>query len=374
MKTALVHDWLYSVSGAEKVLEAIYELFPSKVYTLIYSTKHMQSFSIPKEAITTSFIQKLPLASQFYPYYLPFFPFAIEAFNLSEADVIISSSSCVAKGVLTNSSQLHICYCHTPMRSLWDLYFDSLQTHHLSHGIKGLLTKFLLHKIRNWDLLHAMRVDHFIANSKHVAKRIEKTYRRQAAVIYPPIDCDYFQLDTRNDEGFYLTAARLVPYKKVDVIVEAFVKLKNRKLIVIGDGPQLSKLKAMANSSVEFVGHVSQEELKKYFGLAKAFIYMAYEDFGLFPVEAQATGLPVIAYGRGGCLETVIDRKTGVLFFEQTTNSLIEGIKTFESCESKFDKKVIRQHAETFSASHFHSAFQNFVKEKYLTFVNEQAL
>lgn len=374
MKTALVHDWLYSVSGAEKVLESIYELFPSKVYTLIYSAKHMHNFSIPREAITTSFIQKFPLGSRFYPYYLPFFPFAIEGFNLSEADVILSSSSCVAKGVLTTSSQLHICYCHTPMRSLWELYFDSLEIHKLNHGIKGLLTKLLLHKIRNWDLLHAMRVDHFIANSKHVAKRIEKTYRRKATVIYPPIDCEYFQLETNCDEGFYLTAARLVPYKKVDLIVAAFTKLKNRKLVVIGDGPQLAKLKAMANSSIEFVGYVSKEELKKYFGLAKAFIYMAYEDFGLFPVEAQATGLPVIAYGRGGSLETVIDRKTGILFSEQTPASLIEGIKTFEAFESKFDKKVIRQHAETFSTAHFQDAFQSFVKEKYAEFINEQAL
>jgi len=374
VKTALVHDWLYSVSGAEKVLESIYNLFPSKVYTLIYNRKRMQNFSIPKEAIRTSFIQTLPLASKFYPYYLPFFPFAIESFNVSDADVVLSSSSCVAKGVLTTSSQLHICYCHTPMRSLWELYFDCLETHRLNHGLKGIITKFLLHKIRNWDLLHAIRVDHFIANSKHVAKRIEKTYRRKATVIYPPIDCDYFQLSTKSDEGFYLTAARLVPYKKVDLIVKAFTELKNRKLIVIGDGPELSNLKAIASPSIEFIGYVSQEELKKYFGLAKAFVYMAHEDFGLFPVEAQATGLPIIAYGRGGSVETVLDRQTGILFPEQTVASLIEGIKTFESFESKFDKKIIRQHAETFSTSNFQYAFKNFVKEKYAEFVCGQPL
>ena len=200
MKTAIVHDWLYSITGAEKVLEAIYQMYPSKVHTLIKNTNNLKNFSIPDHEIITSFIQNLPFAKTKYPYYLPLFPFAIENFNLGDADLIISSSSCVAKGILTHSDQLHICYCHTPMRYIWDLYFEYLELNKLNKGIKGILTKVLLHKVRNWDLLHAARVDHFIANSKNVAKRIEKIYQRKAEVIYPPVDCSYFKLEKNQSD------------------------------------------------------------------------------------------------------------------------------------------------------------------------------
>ena len=232
LKTAIVHDWFHSISGAEKVVEAIYQLYPSKVYTLIKNPKNLEGFGIPDQDIVTSFVQRLPLAKTKYPYYLPLFPFAMENFNLSDADLIISSSSCVAKGVLTHSNQLHICYCHTPMRYIWDLYFDYITTHRLDRGVKGALTKLLLHRLRNWDLLHAGRVDYFIANSKNVAKRIEKIYRRRAEVIYPPVDCRYFSEGKRSDGGFYLTAARLVPYKKVDLVIRAFARLRDRRLVL----------------------------------------------------------------------------------------------------------------------------------------------
>ncbi|MBM3191357.1 MAG: glycosyltransferase family 4 protein [Chlamydiae bacterium] len=371
MKTVLVHDWLYSLSGAEKVLEVMYKLFPSKVYTLIYNKKKRHQFSIAEEDIATSFIQRLPLSASLYPYYLPLFPFAIEAFDLSKADVVLSSSSCVAKGVLTHSRQLHICYCHTPMRAAWDLYFDCLKSHNIGKGLKGIMTRLFLHKIRNWDLLHASRVDYFVANSCYVAKRIEKTYRKKATVIYPPVDCEYFYADSFSDEGFYITAGRLVPYKKVDLIVKAFSELTSKRLLILGEGPELARLKTLASKNIEFLGYVSDEELKDYFRRAKAFIYMACEDFGLLPVEAQAAGLAVIAYGQGGVVETVISHKTGILFPHQTVASLKEAIKTFESVESSFDRRGIQDHAKQFSKERFEQAFKIFVQEKYEAFVGE---
>lgn len=369
MKTAIVHDWLYSITGAEKVLEAIYQIFPSKVYTLIKNTKNLKELSIPDRDIITSFIQRLPFAKTKYPYYLPLFPFAIENFNLGDADLIISSSSCVAKGILTHSDQLHICYCHTPMRYIWDLYFEYLELNKLDKGIRGILTKFLFHKVRNWDLLHSVRVDHFVANSKNVARRIEKIYQRKADVIYPPVDCNYFRLEKKTKQEFYITAARLVHYKKIDLIIKAFAHLKDKKLVVIGDGPESNALKSIATKNVEFTGYIDREELKNYFHSAKAFIYMAYEDFGIFPVEAQAASLPVIAYGKGGVLETVVENKTGVFFREQTVESLLKAIKTFEKIEETLDKVKIQTHAQMFSEEVFIKNFKQLVKDKYNQFL-----
>lgn len=369
MKTAIIHDWLYSISGAEKVLEVIYQIFPSKVHTLIKNTKNLKNLSIPDKDIITSFIQKLPFGKTKYPYYLPLFPYAIENFNVMDSDLIISSSSCVAKGILTHSDQLHICYCHTPMRYIWDLYFEYLKLNHLDRGVKGILTKILFHRVRNWDLLHSVRVDHFIANSKHVAKRIEKLYQRKAEVIYPPVDCKYFKLEKKPAQEFYLTAARLVQYKRVDLIIKAFSQLKDKKLIVVGEGPELNSLKAHATKNIEFTGYVSKEELREYFHLAKAFIYMAYEDFGILPVEAQAAGLPVIAYGKGGILETVLENRTGIFFWEQDPNSLVKAINAFEKIEDTFDRNEIQKHAETFSENIFIENFKSSIKDKYKKFI-----
>jgi glycosyltransferase involved in cell wall biosynthesis len=369
MKTVLVHDWLYSISGAEKVLECIYRLFPSKVYTLIKNTKNLKNFSIPHEEIVASFIQKLPFGKTKYPYYFPLFPYAIESFNITEANVILSSSSCIAKNILTHSHQLHICYCHTPMRYLWDLYFDYLKLHHLDKGLRGIFTKWVFHKMRNWDLLHAIRVDHYIANSQHVAKRIEKLYQKKAEVIYPPVDCQYFALSRKTKRDFYVTAARLVPYKKVDVIIQAFSFLTDKQLIVIGGGPELEKLKAIATKNVEFTGYIPKEKLRQYFHEAKAFIYMAYEDFGIFPVEAQAAGLPVIAYGRGGVFETILENRTGIFFKEQTVKSLVEAIQIFEKAEESFDEHSIQRQAQTFSEENFNKKFKDYVNKKYQAFI-----
>ncbi len=363
MKTVLIHDWLVTLGGAEKVLESIYEIYPSPIFTLVKNDRNLIGTIFEKANIKTSFIQRLPKAKTFYRNYLLFFPLAIEQFDLSEYDIIISSSHAVAKGVLTNSNQLHICYCHTPIRYAWDLYHKYLNETGFSKGLKGFLTKFILHYIRIWDLTTVNRVDYFIANSKYVAKRIAKIYRRQATVIYPPVDIDKFEVFTKK-ENFFVTASRIVPYKKIDLIVEAFSQMPDKKLIVIGDGPDLKKIKRKAGKNIEFLGYQPFNNLKYYLQRAKAFIFAAEEDFGILPVEAQACGTPVIAYGRGGVTETVIENKTGLFFKEQSVENLINTIKHFEKVEDQFDPLEIRKNAERFNKERFKKEFKSFVDKK----------
>ena len=363
MKTALVHDWLVTLAGAEKVLEAIYELYPSSIYTLVRDEKKLKGSIFENADVKTSFIQKFPKASTQYRNYLLFFPLAIEQFDLSEYDIIISSSHAVAKGILSHSSQLHVCYCHTPIRYAWDLYHRYLKEANLTKGIKSSLVKLILHYIRVWDATTANRVDYFVANSKYIAKRIKKIYRRDSVVIYPPVDVDRFEVNTEK-EDFFLTVSRIVPYKKIDLIVEAFSKLSDKKLVVIGDGPDFDKIKKKAGKNVELLGYQSFEVLKDYMQKAKAFIFAAEEDFGIVPVEAQACGTPVIAYGKGGVLETVIEGKTGLFFRKQTVESLIEAIKEFEKNEHLFDPIEIRKNAERFSKDRFKKEFKKFVDSK----------
>jgi len=364
-RIVLVHDWLTTIAGAEKVLEAVYELYPSPIYTLIKDEKKLKDSVFENAKIITSFIQKLPFSKTKYRNYLLFFPLAIEQFDLSEYDVVISSSHAVAKGVLTNSNQLHICYCHTPMRYAWDLYHHYLKESKLDRGIKGLFAKLILHYIRLWDISTLNRVDYFIANSKYVAKRIKKIYGRDSIVIYPPVDTDKFEIYTKK-ENFYLTACRLVPYKKVDIIVRAFKNMPDRKLIVIGDGPDIKKIKAIARKSknIEILGYQSFENLKYYMQRAKAFIFAAEEDFGIIPVEAQACGTPVIAYGKGGVTETVIEKQTGLFFYKQTPEVIMEIIRKFEKIEDRFDPYIIRRNAERFSKQRFKKEFKTFVDKK----------
>lgn len=369
-----MHDWLYSISGAEKVVEAIYELFPSSIYTLVKNSKYCKSQKILDKDIHCSFIQKLPFGKTKYPYYLPLFPLAIENLDVSSAEVVLSSSSCVAKGVLTHSEQLHICYCHTPARVAWDMYFDYLKMSKLEKGLLGAIARGFLHKIRAWDLLHAQRVDHYIANSSFVAKRIEKLYRRKATVIYPPVDTEFYTLEKKKKEEFYLTASRFVPYKRVDLIVKAFSHLKDKKLVVVGDGPEGKNLRKLATKNVEFAGYVDDETLKSYFQSAKAFIYAAKEDFGIVPVEAQSCGLPVIAFQEGGVKETVVANKTGVFFQNQTEESLIEAISHFEKTQDLFDPEKIHLHAAFFSKEKFSGRYKSFVMEKYESFKQERFL
>ncbi len=365
MKTALVHDWLVGIGGGEKVLQSIHELFPSPIYCLVRDEKKLQESYFAKREIHTSFIQKFPFAKNQYRYYLPFFPMAIEQFDLSDFEIVISTSHAVAKGVLTHAEQLHICYCFTPMRYAWDLYHQYLHEADLQSGGKGKLAKMILHYMRMWDLHSSSRVDVYSAISLFVARRIQKIYGRKATVIYPPVDVEKFTFCPQK-EDFYLTASRMVPYKKMDLIVEAFSKMPNKKLVVIGNGPDFAKVQTKAGKNIEILGYQPDPVLKEYLQKAKAFVFAAVEDFGILPLEAQACGTPVIAFGKGAVKETVIEEETGLFFPQQQVDSLIRAVEIFE--EKTFDPFRIRQHAEKFSTARFKKEFKEFVDQKIETF------
>jgi glycosyltransferase involved in cell wall biosynthesis len=362
IKSAIVHDWIPVVGGAEKVLEEIHRAFPSPIYTLMKNDKVIKDSYFKNSTIYTSFIQNLPWAKDKYRNYLPLFPLAIEQFDLSSYDLVISSSYAVAKGVITNSNQVHICYCHSPVRYAWDLHHQYLRDSGLSSGIKGLFAKLILHYIRNWDISSLNRVDHFIANSDYVAKRIKKIYNRDSTVIYPPVDIEKFKLSL-NKDSFYLTASRMVPYKRIDLIVEAFSQMPDKRLVVIGDGPDFNKIKAKSGENVELLGFQPSTTLIKYMQNAKAFVFAADEDFGITPVEAQACGTPVIALGKGGALETVIDNKTGVFFKHANVTSIVQAVNYFES--TSFDHKLIRENAERFNKTRFEKELKEFIEKAY---------
>lgn len=367
MKIALIHDWLSTLAGAEKVLEAMVQIFDGPIYTLIKNEQNLVNSVFENRQIFTSFIQKLPFAKKKFRSYLPLFPLAIEQFDLSSFDVVLSSSHAVAKGVLTHAEQLHICYCHTPMRYAWDLYHQYLSDHSCDKGIKGKLTKCILHYLRLWDTISSNRVDYFLANSHYVAKRIKKTYGKEADVIYPPVDTDFFRLKTKKD-SYYITASRLVPYKKIDMIVDAFSFMPDKKLLVIGDGPDFAKVQKKAGKNVELLGYQSSEKLRDLLQNAAAFIFAAEEDFGILPLEAQSTGTPVIAFGKGGVKETVIEGKTGLFYPEQTPESIKEAVEKFE--KRTFDPYLIRKHAEQFHPDRFKEQLKNYVEQKYNLFTS----
>lgn len=363
MKVAIVHDWLTVYAGAEKVLEQLLKLYPqADIFTMIDFLPAKDRSFLKGHKITSSFIQKFPFIQTKYRSYLPLMPFAVEQFDLSKYDLIISDSHAVAKGVITGPSQKHICYIHSPMRYAWDLQHQYLKESGLDKGIKGLFAKYFLHKMRIWDSRTANGVDFFIANSNYIATRVWKAYRRESTVIYPPVDVDSFEIHTQK-EDFYLTASRMVPYKKIDLIVEAFSLMPDKKLIVIGDGPDMAKIKAKAGANVVLMGYQPSQILKEYMQKAKAFIFAAEEDFGIIPVEAQACGTPVIAFGRGGALETVIDGKTGLFFYEQTIDELICTINKFETLQ--FDHYFIHKHAQSFSAERFLIEIKNSIYAKF---------
>ncbi len=323
MKRAIVHDWLVVMAGAEKVLESIYEIYPAPIYTLVKDEKALKKTVFKEAKLHSSVLQSFPFAKTKYPNYLPFFPYAIEQFDLSEYDVILSSSHAVAKSCLIHAEQLHISYCHSPMRYIWDLSHEYLARGGLSLKLLSPLVRSLLHYLRIWDVTTAGRVDHFIANSQHVAKRIRRVYGREAKVIYPPVDMDSFSLNMQRGD-FFLTASRLVPYKKIDLIVESFAKLPQEKLVVIGEGAEMKKLRRKATANVELRGYQEQADLVEAMQTCRAFIFAAHEDFGIMPVEAQACGAPVIAYAKGGALETVVEGKTGLFFQEQNRHVLVK--------------------------------------------------
>jgi len=363
MKKALVHDWFYTDGGAEKVVHSIGNIWNDlEYYSLIdFLNKKDRDFILNGKKSNTSFIQKFPTAKKNHRKFLQFFPKAIESFNLNDFGLVISSSSSIAKGVLTNQNQLHICYCHSPMRYAWNLYHEYLEDKNLTKGLKGWYAKTILYKLRTWDVISSNRVDHFVANSNYIAKRIKKIYNRDAVVIYPPVDVHNFPLE-ENKENFYVAASRLVSYKKIDLIVEAFNKMPNKILKVIGDGPEMDKIVGIASKNIEVLGRKSPKDLVKMFQKAKALVFAADEDFGILPVEAQSCGTPVIAFNKGGLRETVLDNETGVFFQKQEVNHIIDAVNRFELM--KFDAKKIRQNAMRFSKERFEKEFKEFVEQK----------
>ena len=368
MKKALIHDWFSTYAGAEKCVESFTNIWDDfEIYSLIDFLKGTDRDTILKgKHAHTSFIQKLPFAKDKYRNYLPLFPLAIEQFDLSGYDVVLSSSHAVAKGVLTHSNQLHIAYVHTPIRYAWDLYHQYLRESGLDGGLKGMLAKYFLHKIRLWDASTANRVDHYVANSHYIARRIKKTYGKPSDVIYPPVDVDKFTLCEAKEE-FYLTASRMVPYKKIDLIVEAFSQT-DKKLLVIGDGPDMAKIKSKAGKNVELLGFASDETMADLMGRAKAFVFAAEEDFGITPVEAQACGTPVICFGRGGARETVLDGESGLYFMEQNTKELLAAVAKFEQNYDKFEPTKIRENSLKFSRARFEAEIKSYVEKKYEEF------
>ena len=366
MKKALVHDWFSVYAGAERCVESFTNIWDDfDIYSLIdFLNDKDREIILKGKKANTSFIQNLPKSKTKYRNYLPLFPLAIEQFDLSEYDLILSSSHAVAKGVLTNSNQLHISYVHTPIRYAWDLYHQYLKESGLNKGLKGKLAKYFLHKIRIWDISTINRVDYYIANSHYIARRIKKIYNKESEVIYPPVDVEKFEL-YENKENFYFTASRMVPYKKIDLIVEAFSKMPDKKLVVIGDGPDINKIKSKATKNIEILGYQPFDVLKNYMKRAKAFVFAAEEDFGIIPVEAQACGTPVIAYNKGGVTETVIDGKSGVFFEEQKVESIVKAVKHFEKIEDEFNFKEIKKHSEKFSRKRFEKEIEEFVNKKY---------
>jgi len=376
MKIAIVHDWLYTYAGAEKVLEQIIVCFPdADLFSLIDFLPSDQRDFIQDKPVTTSFIQKLPFVKSKHRHYLPLMPLAVEQFDLSTYDIVISSSHAVAKGVLTSPHQLHICYCHSPIRYAWDMQHQYLREANLDKGIKSWVTRYLLHKIRLWDYRTANGVNHFIANSHFIADRIYKVYRREATVIYPPVDIAKFTLPLQKSGDYYLAASRLVPYKKMSLIAEAFTKMPDKRLIIVGAGTEEDKIRKISSGAdnISYLGFVEDSRLIELIQQAKAFVFAAEEDFGIIPVESQACGTPVIAFKRGGSCETVIDSlagsSTGLFFEEQTIDSLINAIKSFEQIPA-ITAGNCRKNAEKFSVEVFRENFNRFVIDKYTEFKN----
>ncbi len=364
MKIAIAHDWLTNMGGAEKVIinfKKIYKKAP--IYTLVYNEKNLDK-ELQNINVRTSFLQNIKDARVNHQKYFPFMPVAWEQFDFNKYDVVLSSSSSCAKGIITSPDTMHICYCHSPMRYGWEFYYEYKKD---VGKIKKLLLPYLMNYMRIWDVVSSNRVDYFIANSQNVANRIWKHYRREAEVIHPPVKCDYFNISD-TDEDYFLIVSRLVPYKKVDLAVKVFNELK-LPLVVIGGGSQYEYLKSIANDNIKILGKQSDEVIKEYYSRCRAFIFPGEEDFGITPLEAQASGRPVIAFGKGGALETVIDGQTGIFFKEQTLESLKKAINKFSKLS--FDKGTIRQHTFKFDEKIFQHKIKEFVNRKYIEFKNK---
>jgi glycosyltransferase involved in cell wall biosynthesis len=388
LKIAIVHEWFVSYAGSERVVEQIIRLYPkADLYSLIDFIPETERGFLLNKKVITSFIQHLPMARTDYRGYLVLMPFAIKQFDLSDYNLIISSSHATAKGIRKTPQQLHICYCHTPMRYVWDLQHLYIQAKGLDRVIISNIAVSFFSALRRWDISTSKGVDHFVCNSHYIRDRIRRAYGRDAEVIYPPVDTENFKVTDKKDD-YFITVSRLVPYKRVDVIVEAFART-DLPLIVVGEGPESKKIKRLARRNIEFIGYLRDDILRMYTQRARAFVYAAEEDFGIAPVEAQACGTPVIAFGKGGVTETVIPLKTtdnrlqttdrifphpkpaipdshptGIFFYEQTPEALMNAVKEFMAIEDRFNPHDIRKNAERFSIERFRREFKEFVDKK----------
>lgn len=356
LKVAIVHYWLVNMRGGEKVLEALCDLFPdADIFTHVYD-RAVVSDTINGHKVTTTFIQKLPFANRFYQSYLPLMPLALEQLDLRDYDLVISSESGPAKGVVTRPETLHVCYCHTPMRYVWDMYHDYLKN---AGMVKRILMPYFVHYLRLWDMATASRVDYFIANSNFVAARIRKHYRRDAEVIYPPVDTNEFFIAENVDE-FYLMVGQLVRYKRPDLAVAAFNK-SGKPLVIIGDGEMLEEIKRTASRNIKVMGRQPFSVIREHYSRCKALIFPGVEDFGIVPVEAMASGRPVIAFRRGGAMETVAEGISGLFFDEQTPQSLNDTIERFERTLHCFLPDRIVSHARQFDKMEFKKRILNYI-------------
>jgi glycosyltransferase involved in cell wall biosynthesis len=371
-RVALIYDRLDGYAGAERVLEQKIDLYPqADVFASIDVLTDADRAFLRGKTPNLTFAQQLPFVRHHHRQFLLLLMFAIEQLDLSDYPLVLSGSASIAKGVLTGPDQLHIAYIHSPMRYAWDLQHQYLRESKLDRGVKGMIARWMLHKARIWDSRTANGVDHYIANSRFIARRIWKVYRRESTVIYPPVDVDNFNL-RQDKDSFYLTASRMMPYKKIATIVEAFRELPERKLIVVGDGTEMSRVKAAAGPNVEVLGYQSTEVLRDLMQRARAFVFAAEEDFGITPVEAQACGTPVIAFGRGGAAETIrgVDqqRPTGVFFHEQSATAIAEAVRTFERHEDRISPVDCRDNAQRFAVQVFRDTYSRFVEQCWTEF------
>ena len=380
-RIAIVHDQLYTIGGAEQVLREILRCYPSADLFALFDIlpEDQRGFLAGRRVVTTG-LQRLPGLKRFHRHYLPLMPFQIEQLDLRGYDIVISSSYLVAKGVIVGPDQLHVCYVHSPMRYAWDMQFQYLEDMRMTRGVGGLLLRQIMHYLRMWDHRSAAGVDQFIANSQFIARRVRKAYRRDAKVIYPPVETGRANAAGPAPErgDFFLTVSRLVPYKRVNLLVEAFRQRPDARLVVLGDGPERSRLEAAAPDNVTFLGFQSDTVVTDHFRRARAFLYAAEEDFGLVPVEAQACGTPVIAYGRGGACETVVDAgrpgATGVLFSEQTPEAIVAALERFERHAEELTAENCRLNARRFAGERFRDEFRAAVEQAYAEFVASMAL
>jgi glycosyltransferase involved in cell wall biosynthesis len=378
MKIAIVHDWLVTYAGAERVLEQMLCCFPeADVFSVVDFLSDNERGFLQGKQVKTTFVQQLPFARSKYRNYLPLMPLAIEQLDLSGYDLLISSSHAVAKGVLVGPDQLHISYCYSPIRYAWDMQHQYLKEAGLDKGLTSWFVRWILHRLRLWDVRTANSVDHFVACSYFIARRIDKAYRRSSMVIYPPVDTETFAIREEKSD-FYLTASRMVPYKKMLLIVQAFANMPDKKLVVIGDGPDFKKVKALAGSNVEIMGSQTPAVLKDLMQRAKAFVFAAEEDFGIAPLEAQACGTPVIAFGKGGALETIRGLQhaapTGVFFDEQSVDAIVNAVFEFEQSSVSITPQACRNNAERFGIENFRQSLTEYVISQYELFEQRKTI